>query len=153
MPNPNELRHYGVPGMKWGQRKAKRTFDVTGSNGQTAKVPLPRGSRVVYNTTTGQTTVRSRTRRAHNQVQKRANAAKVKMMSDEELRQKINRIQMEKTYGSITGAQKATGAAAVQKILGNAGKQVASEYAKAAIKAGVEASVKGAINAAAAKKK
>lgn len=59
----NELRHYGVLGMKWGKRKARNT---------------------------------------HNDYKNAHNKKHVSEMSDQELRNRNNRLQMEQQYKQLT---------------------------------------------------
>lgn len=68
-----------------------------------------------------------------NSVEAASRDAKIKAMSDNELRQKINRIQMEKQYKSLTAPSVSPGRKFAQDILLNTAKQqlsqVASRYA------------------------
>lgn len=66
----------------------------------------------------------------------------VKDMSDDELRQILNRYNMEQQYAKITGGNKQSTKAWVTGMLAKAGQEVASEYTKKAMKAGVEALLK-----------
>lgn len=90
------LEHVGVKGMKWGVRKKRPTRVVdfqdryTGARGQVI-VPRSKG-----------------TKKEDKQIKKViANARpSAKKLSDEQLRQAINRMQMEKQYNQLTASQK-----------------------------------------------
>ena len=69
------LEHYGVPGMKWGKRK-NRSSSSDSSNVKPARTKKTKPVK-----------------------------ADVKKMSDKELRDKINRMQMEQQYAKLTGTK------------------------------------------------
>lgn len=113
-----ELKHYGVPGMKWGIRRYQ---------------PYPDGS-----SRKGRFTGKKKTR------SKKKNAKKVKPaseMSDQELRQRINRIQMEKQYQSLTTPPNKT-KSFVKKTVGVAATTVAMNASREIIEKGMKESVK-----------
>lgn len=95
------LEHYGVKGMRWGRRNSRDTgeINVKTSNGQTGKIAF--NPKKVTRDADGGITVNSK--REVKKMQKQAEAIKVKTMSDEELRKRINRIQMEQQYAKLTG--------------------------------------------------
>lgn len=68
----------------------------------------------------------------------------VKKMSDQELRQKINRIQMEKQYSKLTSRQMSAGEKAVRDVLANSAKNVATNYTTKAMTKAVEEIIKRA---------
>ena len=69
------LEHYGVKGMKWGKRRARSS----GSDSGDSKPARSKKTKPVK--------------------------ADVKQMSDKELRDKINRMQMEQQYAKLTGTK------------------------------------------------
>lgn len=103
----NSLQHYGVLGMKWGRRKAAGSSS-TSSNKKARSEP-------------------------HDDYKKAHSSKNVKTMSDKELRDRINRLQMEKQYKQLSAKEKSAGAKIVGEILGNAGKQVATKYTAKAL--------------------
>lgn len=98
--NNNQLKHYGVLGMKWGvRRKSKQSVETSSSS-------------------------KSRS---------------VRDLSDAELRQIINRHQMEKQYAQITAKEKSAGAKFVSDVLTNAAKQTATSYTAKYMSKGMDA--------------
>lgn len=67
-----------------------------------------------------------------------------KSMSDAELRQRINRLQMEKQYAQLTAKEKSVGKKMVNEILTNAAKQTATSYVSKAMSKGVDEIIKKA---------
>lgn len=62
-----------------------------------------------------------------------------KSLSDAELRQRINRIQMENTYAQLTAKKKSAGRKFVEDVLLGAAKQTATSYAAKYMTKGVDA--------------
>lgn len=90
----NELYHYGVLGMKWGVRKAKSTI----SSSNKRKKPKQ--------------TVDPSYKKAHTK-------KKLKYMSDNDLREINNRLNLEKNYSDLT-RKKSKGKAAVDTFVSTA---------------------------------
>ena len=67
-----------------------------------------------------------------------------KSMTDAELRQKINRLQMEKQYSQLTTKEKNAGQKMVNEILTNAAKQTATNYVSKALTKGIDELIKKA---------
>lgn len=98
----NDMYHYGVLGMKWGIRRARKN---------TASSNSSRKSQVEENV---------------NDDYKRAHSKKsVKQMSDKELREKLNRLQMEQQYSKLSGNDVSKGQDYVNKLI-KAGTTVAT---------------------------
>lgn len=141
------LMHYGIPGMKWGKRMAKGAISYAKAAGGSAirKVKHPLISDEEFTkdmskqklpTMLRRTLVGSTTKEM-NRVNKRIDAAvkekaaqrkkeNVKNLSDEELRKRINRIQMEKQYSELSSSKLGRGKRVVSKILENSIKTAVS---------------------------
>lgn len=90
----NELYHYGVLGMKWGVRRFQNSDGSLTSAGKKR-----------YNTN------------SHPDSQRVHDGKKASEMSDAELRDRLNRINMEQQYSRLTYADTHRGQAAAQKAL------------------------------------
>lgn len=66
----------------------------------------------------------------------------LKKMTDQELRNRINRIQMERQYKQLTAPQRSAGQKIASDILVNAAKQTATSYISKAMTKGVESALK-----------
>lgn len=106
----NELYHYGVLGMKWGVRR---------SPAQIARVSK------------GKNTVSEDYERAHKKT-------KVKYMSDKELRDTNNRLQMERQYEQLTEKKKSAGRKFVTGVLVASATAVATKYVTKHMESGVQ---------------
>ena len=111
------LIHHGILGMKWGVRR----------NGSTIS-----SSKSVRKVSTGKTSSK-----------KENQQSAVKKMSDAELRQKINRMQMEKQYNQLTKTEISTGKKFVSDILTNAAKQTATNYVSKYMTKGIDTLIEG----------
>ncbi len=87
----NTLKHYGILGMKWGVR---RTFE---------QLTRARGH--------------SKTDELHEDYKKAHTSKSIKSMSDAELRNRLNRIQMERQYSQLSESNVNKGKEYAQKII------------------------------------
>lgn len=106
------LYHYGILGMKWGIRRFQ---------------PYPKGKghkgKFLGKKSKSQ-------KKAEKERAKPPSKKAIKDMSDQELREVVDRLQMEKRYRDLTSAQKSKGQKLVVDILNDAAKQAASAYVK-----------------------
>lgn len=130
MPYSDELFHWGIKGQKWGIRRyqnedgtltkeGKQRYRVN-SVGEYRKRQLDSAKSV--SETAGNMTGRAADilRKKNNKESYKVDE-KIKKMSDEELRRKINRIQMERQYASLTSGDKNQGRARAIEILETTG--------------------------------
>lgn len=119
----NYLSHHGIKGMKWGVRRT----------------PEQLGHRI----SSGVKKAKSKVISSKNKKKKQSDD--VKNMSDEELRRRINRIQMEKQYKQLTKKEISPGQKFAKDVVVGAAKQTAQQYASKAMTKGVEALLKAAM--------
>lgn len=106
----NELRHYGILGMKWGVRRTEA--QLAKARGRVSELEDK------LNKKTGGKTPSSTTSTAPKK-------KSIKDMSDEELNAKIRRLQMEKQLEQLEGSNvKEKGKSAVGGFLKTAGKKI-----------------------------
>ena len=102
----NELKHYGVLGMKWGIRKAhSNSLKISKS---------------------GKKSIKGNIKNKLNANKNRNKA--IKKISDEELRRKITRLQMEQQYKQFTKRQQSAGEKFIKQVLYESAKNTASKY-------------------------
>lgn len=99
--NNNELKHYGVKGMRWGDRKHLYTYSKYGKNSSDA---LRTASNTVDQIGIGKKPSRKQRR-------------EMSKMSDAELRARINRMDMERRYAELNPSKTARGAQTAKTIL------------------------------------
>ena len=111
----NELRHYGILGMRWGIRRSKK--QLAKSNGENTHADY---------------------KKAHGQ-------ADVKNMSDQELRNRLNRLQMESQYKQMSQTKISAGKKIAAGIVVGVGTTLAKDYLTKMAKGGIDAALeKGA---------
>ena len=117
------IYHHGIKGQKWGIRR--------------------------FQNKDGSLTPAGRKRQKHNDdgpihedYSKSHNTKSVKSMSDKELRDRINRLNMERQYAQLTATEKSMGRKIVSEVLLNVGKELAKDYLKKYAKQGIEEALK-----------
>ena len=132
----NSLKHYGVLGMKWGVRRYQnKDGSLTAAGKKRAKQngdaddvkETPKTSKASSSTSSKKT---------------------VKDLSDAELREKINRMQLEKQYKDLAKSEVQTskGKAFVMGVLEQSGKNIATQLTTYVMGKGVNALLKDVFN-------
>jgi hypothetical protein len=103
-----ELKHFGVLGMHWGVRR--------GANSVKTNPKTHKG--------------------LHIRLKKKEDPTK--NMDDKQLRERLNRLQMEKQYSELTKKKVSKGRIAVTKILGTSATGLATAYSAQYMKKGVQ---------------
>ena len=137
-----ELYHHGVKGMKWGVRKDKT------SNGSTTKTAGKKKAG------SGRSWLFGKKKTKKSQVEstspKPPKKKTINELSDDELRQRINRLQMEKQLKDLMAAenakQKSKGKAFVMDVIEKSGKNIATQLVTYALGKGVNAAFKDVFN-------
>lgn len=101
------LAHYGVLGMRWGVRRDRRTL------ARASKVKEKKATKLIQ--------------KKNKKLTKKVKSSK---LTDAQLREKINRLQMEQQYKKLTESKISKGTKAAGKLLGDIGKEVVKENIK-----------------------
>lgn len=135
--NNEELKHHGIKGQKWGVRRFQNKDGSLTANGRKRygsednfKEQYPKDkAKAVSNVKKGAKSVKDATDKVKGKMDdkaKAANKAKIKQdlskMSDAELRDIVNRLNMEERYSQVMESRYApSGKSKVEKILSYAG--------------------------------
>ncbi len=132
----NELYHHGIKGMKWGVRRtpAQLGHDTGGVDLQKAKKKVEAANTIVNESQNINRKVSSRKQKKM-QKQQVQNA---KAMTDQELRERVNRLNMEQQYARLTTEQMNTGKTNVDAVLNRVGTAVAITNSALAIALAVQ---------------
>lgn len=115
----NSIQHHGIRGMKWGIRRTET--QLAGSRGDSSKAA------------------------DHEDYSRAHSPASAKSMSDKELRDRINRLQMERQYAQLNATKVSVGRKFVQEVLVNAAKQTAASYVSKGMGKGVDLAINALI--------
>lgn len=143
----DHIAHYGVMGQKWGVRKdGKPQGFQYGKNGTaslgTGGLKGPSRAEAAQKTAEANRLAQQRRAEAQRRVaqekasRKAANARRT-TMSDSELRERVNRLEMEKRLDTLTKEQIEPGKTAVKEFLSSTGGKVATGVALAVVGATV----------------
>ena len=132
----NELYHHGIKGMKWGVRRtpAQLGHDTGGVDLQKAKKKVEAANTIVNESQNINRKVSSRKQKKM-QKQQVQNA---KAMTDQELRERVNRLNMEQQYARLTTEQMNAGTTNVDAVLNRVGTAVAITNSALAIALAVQ---------------
>lgn len=137
------LEHAGVKGMRWGVRKrsSKGSVKITSStSGKSAEIKInPKKTTVDASSGTISTSSKREAKSISSQIKKN----KVKMMSDDELKTRINRLKLEQEYKKLTVAQRSPGQKLVREILAETGKSALKEIAAESLKPHIKQAMLG----------
>ena len=132
----NELLHYGVLGMKWGVKKARKTSDTVDET--------RRKSNTQNSNTQNSNTQKSNTQNSNTKQQSKKFVTKkqrqkqimedLNSMSDKELRERLNRMQMEQQYIRMMTPEKSAAKKQVEQFLINEGRNLASQMLREQIR-------------------
>lgn len=104
------LKHYGILGMKWGVRRSEA--QLARARGQIDSASsIVKEAKNIENTT--------------GNIRSAAKSVNLKNMSDAELREKVNRLNMEQQYNTLTSSQKTKGQIYTRSTLELAGSALA----------------------------
>ena len=119
----NELYHHGVKGMKWGVRRTPSQLghDTGSIDLQKTKKKVEAANTIVNESQNINRKVSSRKQR---KIQKQQ-VQNAKAMTDQELRERVNRLNMEQQYARLSAEQMSAGKVNVDRVLSEVGTVVA----------------------------
>lgn len=132
----NELLHYGVLGMKWGVKKARKssdTVDETRRKSNTQNSNTQNSNTQKSNTQNSNTKQQSKKFVTKKQRQKQI-MEDLNSMTDKELRERLNRMQMEQQYIRMMTPEKSAAKKQVEQFLINEGRNLASQMLREQIR-------------------
>ena len=127
----NELLHYGVLGMKWGVKKARKSSDTVDETRR--KSNTQNSNTQKSNTQNSNTKQQSKKFVTKKQRQKQI-MEDLNSMSDKELRERLNRMQMEQQYIRMMTPEKRAAKKQVEQFLINEGRNLASQMLREQIR-------------------
>lgn len=127
----NELLHYGVLGMKWGVKKARKSSDTVD---ETRKKSNTQNSNTQKSNTQNSNTKQQSKKFVTKKQRQKQIMEDLNSMSDKELRERLNRIQMEQQYIRMMTPEKSAAKKQVEQFLINEGRNLASQMLREQIR-------------------
>ena len=127
----NELYHHGIKGMKWGVRRTPAQLGH-----ETGKIDLQKAKKKVEAANTIVNESQNINRKVSSRKQKKMQKQQVqnaKTMTDQELKERVNRLNMEQLYARLTTEQMNAGKTNVDAVLNRVGTAVAITHSAFAI--------------------
>lgn len=128
--NSNELRHYGILGMKWGVRRTP------------AQLARARGKSASNSSSSGET------KKSTSTTKKKS----LSEMSDEDLRKAVNRLQLEQQYRKLNPEKVSAGKKFVSTVTKDVMVPAAVEAGKNVVRPLIESALNSAVKKATKKK-
>lgn len=127
----NELLHYGVLGMKWGVKKARKSSDTVD---ETRKKSNTQNSNTQKSNTQNSNTKQQSKKFVTKKQRQKQIMEDLNSMSDKELRERLNRMQMEQQYIRMMTPEKSAAKKQVEQFLINEGRNLASQMLREQIR-------------------
>ena len=127
----NELLHYGVLGMKWGVKKARKFSDTVD---ETRKKSNTQNSNTQKSNTQNSNTKQQSKKFVTKKQRQKQIMEDLNSMSDKELRERLNRMQMEQQYIRMMTPEKSAAKKQVEQFLINEGRNLASQMLREQIR-------------------
>lgn len=127
----NELLHYGVLGMKWGVKKARKSSDTVD---ETRKKSNTQNSNTQKSNTQNSNTKQQSKKFVTKKQKQKQIMEDLNSMSDKELRERLNRMQMEQQYIRMMTPEKSAAKKQVEQFLINEGRNLASQMLREQIR-------------------
>lgn len=155
------LIHYGIKGMKWGVRRTDaqlaaargETLKTTKSDKKTSSssksTTSPAKKAVSSVTSKAKKVVSSaqkkseekKTKKAEKKAEKQASKKKLKDMTDEEIQERIARLELEKKYKSLSNERKSAGQKYLENVLSKSTENIGVQLATYLVGTGVNETI------------
>lgn len=120
--NPDILEHYGIKGMKWGIRRSPAQLGhTTGTKKKKKSGIVDAAKKMVANHK------QKKAAKAETEHQKKLKKKKISEMSDDELRERIARLELEKRYRDLSPKETHRGRDFVMDVLEKSSKNIATQ--------------------------